>query len=81
MIGLIYKWLKKDAVFRRVADGVGNSTNRNGDAKTIAECCDACTKMPGCALFIAKPNAIDGHGKTDRQTDRQRRGFSTAVQI
>ena len=45
-----------------VADGVGNSTNRNGDAKTIAECCDACTKMKECALFVAKPNAIDGHG-------------------
>eukprot|EP01043_Picozoa_sp_COSAG02_P023761 COSAG02_NODE_1277_length_13502_cov_14.551593_14_plen_554_part_00 len=44
------------------ADGVGNSTNRNGDAKTIAECCDACTKTKGCALFVAKPNAIDGHG-------------------
>ena len=45
-----------------VADGVGNSTNRNGDAKTIAECCDACTRLRGCALFVATPNAIDGHG-------------------
>jgi hypothetical protein len=45
-----------------VADGVGNSTNRNGDAKTIAQCCDACTKIKGCALFVAKPNSIDGHG-------------------
>eukprot|EP01052_Picozoa_sp_SAG31_P022992 SAG31_NODE_1861_length_7044_cov_169.866379_1_plen_569_part_00 len=44
------------------ADGVGNSTNRNGDAKTIAECCDSCTKTKGCALFVAKPNPIDGHG-------------------
>jgi len=44
------------------ADGVGNSTNRNGDAKTIAECCEACSKMTGCALFVATPNAIDGHG-------------------
>ena len=45
-----------------VADGVGNSTNRNGDAKTIAECCDACTRLRGCALFVAMPNSIDGHG-------------------
>lgn len=45
-----------------VADGIGNSTNRNGDAKTIAECCDACTKLEGCALFVATPNPIDGHG-------------------
>ena len=45
-----------------VADGVGNSTNRNGDAKSIAECCDACTKLKSCALFVAAPNAIDGHG-------------------
>lgn len=40
----------------------GNSTNRNGDAKTIAECCEACTKLQGCAVFVAAPNAIDGHG-------------------
>lgn len=44
-----------------VADGVGNSTNRNGDAKTIAECCAACTALKGCALFVAEPNTIDGH--------------------
>ena len=44
-----------------VADGVGNSTNRDGDAKTIAQCCAACSKLKGCALFVATPNSIDGH--------------------
>jgi hypothetical protein len=44
-----------------VADGVGNSTNRNGDAKTITECCGACAELEGCALFVAQPNPVDGH--------------------
>ena len=43
------------------AGGAGASTQLLGDAKTIDECCDACSSDHTCQLFVAFPQPIDGH--------------------
>ena len=41
------------------AGGAGSQVNMLGDAKTLDECCDACTTDVTCALFVALPQALE----------------------
>jgi len=43
------------------AGGAGTQINMLGDAKTLDECCDACSAEKACVLFVAKTQPIDGH--------------------
>ena len=53
-------FLRRHWIRNRLSRHCSRRTSRNGDAKTIAECCAACSKLKGCALFVAAPNSIDG---------------------